>query len=73
MQFPFNLVCEPLVAYKLRIYINVDIFLSPPLPPPLLQFKGKTQTAGKGRQQQWQQQAWNEEREWQQLEEEGEK
>ena len=28
MRFPSNLVCESLVAYRLRIYINVDIFYS---------------------------------------------
>ena len=32
MRFPSNLVCEFLVAYRLRIYINVDIL--PPPPPP---------------------------------------
>ena len=35
MQLASNLVCESLVAYRLRIYINVDIFPPPPpLPPP---------------------------------------
>ena len=34
MRFPSNLVCESLVAYRLRIYINVDIFSPPPPPPP---------------------------------------
>ena len=36
MRFPSNLVCESLVAYRLRIYINVDIFPPPPPPPPPL-------------------------------------